>query len=148
MNQPSVSGYDIRYRVIDVARRSHLWDKLFEGQLYVCGVNWVSSHPRETVCFVIAIHVSIAIVLLITWLGNYSVGIYCGFSYLVSGWFCCDLCLAQSIAHPANKDPWFHVFCKWFHEFNWFNSREFTGFCEQIWCVDMCLPWNHVFFMW
>ena len=41
------------------------------------------------------------------------------------------------------------MFCKWIHEFNWFNSRvsmcEFTGFCEQIWCINMCLPWNRVF---
>ena len=44
------------------------------------------------------------------------------------------------------------TFCKWIHEFNWLNSRvsvrEFTGFCEQIWCVDTCLPWNHEFFTW
>ena len=45
--------------------------------------------------------------------------------------------------YPANNDPWFHMFCKWIHEFNWLNSRvsvrEFTGFCDQIWCV------KHVF---
>ena len=49
---------------------------------------------------------------------------------------------------PANNDPWFHKFCKWIHEFSWLNSCEFTGFCEQIWCVDTCLPWNHEFFTW
>ena len=49
---------------------------------------------------------------------------------------------------PANNDPWFHMFCKWIHEFNWLNSREFTGFFEQIWCVDICLLWNHEFFTW
>ena len=38
------------------------------------------------------------------------------------------------------------MFWKWIHEFNWLNSHEFTGFCEQIWCVDTCLPWNHEFF--
>ena len=41
------------------------------------------------------------------------------------------------ILRPANNDPWIH-------EFNWLNSRisvrEFTGFCEQIWCVDTHLP--------
>ena len=55
-------------------------------------------------------------------------------------------------AYPANNDPWFHMFCKWIHEFNCLNSRvsvgEFTGFCEQIWCVDTCLPWNHEVFTW
>ena len=44
------------------------------------------------------------------------------------------------------------MFCKLIHEFNWLNSRVFvcevTGFCEQIWCVDTCLPWNHNFFTW
>ena len=53
---------------------------------------------------------------------------------------------------PANNDPLFHMFWKWIHEFNWLNSRvsisEFTGFCEQIWCVHTCLPWNHQFFTW
>ena len=53
---------------------------------------------------------------------------------------------------PANNDPWFHMFCKWINEFNWLNShvsvREFTGFSEQIWCVNTCLPWNHNFFTW
>ena len=55
-------------------------------------------------------------------------------------------------ACPANNDPWFPMFCKWIHEFNWLNSRvsicEFTGFCEQIWYVDTYLPWNHNIFMW
>ena len=50
--------------------------------------------------------------------------------------------------NTANKDPWFHMFCKWIHQFNWLNSREFTGFCEQIWCVNKCLQWNHEFFTW
>ena len=54
--------------------------------------------------------------------------------------------------YPANNDPWFHMFFKWINEFNWLNSHvsvhEFTGFCEQIWCVDTCLPWSHEFFMW
>ena len=44
------------------------------------------------------------------------------------------------------------MFCKWIHKFNWLDSRvsvrEFTGFCEQIWCVDPCLSWNHKFFTW
>ena len=55
-------------------------------------------------------------------------------------------------ALPANNDPWFHMFCKRIHEFNWLNSRvsvrEFAGFCEQIWCVDTCLLWNHELFTW
>ena len=25
-------------------------------------------------------------------------------------------------AFPANNDPWFHMFCKWIHEFSWLNS--------------------------
>ena len=25
---------------------------------------------------------------------------------------------------PANKDPWFHMFCKWIHEFKWLNSLD------------------------
>ena len=54
--------------------------------------------------------------------------------------------------YTANNDPWFHMFCKWIQKFNWHNSRvsvrEFTGICEQIWCVDMCLLWNHEFFTW
>ena len=49
---------------------------------------------------------------------------------------------------PANKDAWFHMFWKWIHEFNWLNSLEFTGFYEQIWCVDTCLLRNHEFFTW
>ena len=53
-------------------------------------------------------------------------------------------------ANPANSDPWFHMFCKWIHEFNWLNLcvsvHEFTRFCEQIWCVDTRLPWKHEFF--
>ena len=49
---------------------------------------------------------------------------------------------------PANNDPWFHMFCEWIHKFNWLNSREFTGLCEHIWCVDTCLPWNHEFSTW
>ena len=60
--------------------------------------------------------------------------------------------LESGWASPANNDPWFHMFCKWIHEFKWLNSRvsvhEFTGFCEQICCVDTCLPWNHEFFTW
>ena len=44
------------------------------------------------------------------------------------------------------------MFCKWIHEFNCLNSRvsvrEFTGFDEQIWCVDTCLTWNHECFTW
>ena len=57
-------------------------------------------------------------------------------------------CRLWAYKFTANKDPWFHMFCKWIHEFNWLNLREFTGFCEQIWCVDTCLPWNHEFFTW
>ena len=52
--------------------------------------------------------------------------------------------------NPSKQRPGisqFHMFCKWIHEFNWLNwhvsVREFTGFCEQIWCVNTCLPWNH-----
>ena len=41
--------------------------------------------------------------------------------------------LTQAV--PANNGPWFHIFCKWIHEFNWLNSRvslcEFTRFCEK-----------------
>ena len=46
-----------------------------------------------------------------------------------------------SIYSPANNDPWFHMFCKWIHKFNWPNSHGFTRFCEQIWCDDTC-QWN------
>ena len=62
------------------------------------------------------------------------------------------MCSDEMSCIPANNDPWFHMFCKWIHEFNWLCSRvsvrEFTRFCEQIWCVDTCLPWNHEFFPW
>ena len=43
-------------------------------------------------------------------------------------------CLPWHRPPPANNDLWFHMFCKWIHEFSWLNSRvsvcEFTGFCE------------------
>ena len=31
---------------------------------------------------------------------------------------------------------------------SWVQLAQFTGFCEQIWCVDTCLPWNHELFKW
>ena len=55
-----------------------------------------------------------------------------------------------ALSQQTTVDLWFHKFCKWIYEFNWLKSpvsvREFTRFCEQIWCVDTCIPWNHDFF--
>ena len=35
-------------------------------------------------------------------------------------------------AIPANNDPWFHMFYKWIHEFNWLNSRVFHTWIHWI----------------
>ena len=40
---------------------------------------------------------------------------------------------------------WFYMFWKLIHEHNWFSSREFTRFCEQIWCVVMFTVKSWVF---
>ena len=44
---------------------------------------------------------------------------------------------------PANNDPWFHVFSKWIHQFNWFNSRVFGTWIHGI--LSTNLVCRHVF---
>ena len=54
-----------------------------------------------------------------------------------------ELCMMRQVYNPATNDPWFHMFCKWIHEYNWLNSRVSIRLIH--WTLRTNLLRRHVF---